>query len=68
MATFKIIQYRDSLGNRRGWTVARLPRDYRDGDPLPKSHLSDRYFETQADASAELERLSGEVVTPQDTD
>ena len=43
MATLKVIEYRDSLGNRRGWTVATLPRN-REGDPLPTSHISDRYF------------------------
>ena len=62
MATLKVIEYRDSLGNRRGWTVATLPSDYREGDPLPTSHISDRYFETAAEATVELERLSAEAV------
>jgi hypothetical protein len=62
MATLKVIEYHDSLGNRRGWTVATLPSDYREGDPLPASHLSDRYFETEAEATAELQRLSAETV------
>jgi hypothetical protein len=61
MAKFKVIEYHDSLGNRRGWTVATLPNDYRDGDVLPASRLSDRYFETEADAATELQRLSAEA-------
>jgi hypothetical protein len=60
MARFKVIEYHDSLGNRRGWTVAALPNDYREGEPLPASHLSDRYFETEAEAYAELQRRSTE--------
>jgi hypothetical protein len=32
MAKFKVIEYRDSLGNRRGWTVVTLPSDYREGE------------------------------------
>jgi hypothetical protein len=60
MATRKVIEYRDSLGNQRGWTLATLPSGYREGDPLPISHISDPYFETEADAYAELQRLSTE--------
>jgi hypothetical protein len=60
MAEFKVIEYHDSLGNRRGWTVVTLPAGYRDGDTLPPSHLSDRYFETEAEAAAELERLTAQ--------
>jgi len=52
MAKFKVIEYRNSLGNRRGWTVVTLPSDYREGDVLPASHVSDRYFETEAEAAA----------------
>jgi hypothetical protein len=62
MAKFKVIEYRDSLGNRRGWTVVTLPSDYREGDVLPASHVSDRYFETEAEAAAELQRLTAEAV------
>ena len=62
MAKFKVIQYRDSLGNRSGWTVVALPSDYREGDVLPASHLSDRYFETEAEADTELQRLTAEAV------
>jgi hypothetical protein len=62
MGRFKVIEYRDSLGNRSGWTVVTLPSDYREGDVLPTSHLSDRYFETQAEADAELQRLTAEAV------
>lgn len=56
MGEFKVIEYHDSLGSRRGWTVVTLPTDYREGDTLPTSHLSDRYFETEAEAAAELKR------------
>ena len=61
MAKFRVIEYRDSLGNRRGWTVATLPSDYREGNEVPTSHLSDRYFETENDAAAELQRLTVET-------
>lgn len=61
MAQFKVIEYHDSLGNRRGWTVITLPNDYREGDPVPVSHLSDLYFETEAEASAELQRRTAEA-------
>lgn len=60
MAKFKVIEYHDSLGNRRGWTVVALPADYREGEELPPSRLSDRYFETEAEAHAELQRRSAE--------
>jgi hypothetical protein len=60
MAQFKVIEYHDSLGNRRGWTVVTLPSDYREGDTVPASQLSDRYFETEAEAAAELQRLTAE--------
>lgn len=62
MGRFTVIEYRDSLGNRSGWTVVTLPSDYHEGDVLPTSHLSDRYFETQAEADAELQRLTAEAV------
>jgi hypothetical protein len=61
MAQFKVIEYHDSLGNRRGWTVVSLPSDYREGEALPASHLSDRYFETEAEAQAEFQRLTAET-------
>ena len=61
MERFKVIEYRDSLGNRRGWTVVLLPTDYREGDPLPASHLSDRFFETEGEAEAELQRRAAET-------
>lgn len=61
MLEFKVIEYHDSLGIRRGWTVIPVPADYREGDVLPTSHVSDRYFETEADAAAELQRLAAEA-------
>jgi len=61
MAKFRVIEYHDSLGNRRGWTVATLPSDYREGDEVPTSRLSDRYFENEAEAAAELQRLTVET-------
>jgi hypothetical protein len=61
MPQFKVIEYHDSLGNRRGWTVVTLPNDYHEGDPVPVSHLSDLYFGTEAEAHAELERLTAEA-------
>jgi hypothetical protein len=60
MAIFKVIEYHDSLGLRRGWTVATLPNEYREGDTLPTSRLADRFFETEAEAAAELQRLAAE--------
>jgi hypothetical protein len=63
MTQFRVTEYHDSLGNRRGWTVVPLPRDYREGDALPVSHLSDRYFETEAEATAELQRLASQAVS-----
>ena len=64
MAIFKIIEYHDSLGLRRGWTVATLPNEYREGDALPPSGLSDRYFETEAEAATELRKLVAERDRP----
>lgn len=61
MAKFRVIEYHDSLGNRRGWTVATLPSDYSEGDEVPTSHISDRYFETEDEAAAELQRLTAET-------
>ena len=61
---FKVVEYHDSLGNRQGWTVVSLPNEYREGDALPTAHLSDRKFETEAEAHEELERLTAEGGVP----
>jgi hypothetical protein len=61
MEKFKVVAYRDSLGNRRGWTVVALPNDYRQGDPAPTPHLSDRCFETEEEAAAELRRRTADT-------
>jgi hypothetical protein len=49
MGKFKVVEYRDSLGTRSGWTVATLASDYREGDVLPTSQISDRYFQILSD-------------------